>query len=696
MIPIVILQTVSSGVDTPSRVIYSTFFVMQKTAVYRSVYGILAIANVAIFISLWVQSGYSSPDNARLLDWGANYAPLTLTGESWRLLTNTFLHANWLHLLANMYMLVLLGDVLERRVGPWRFASIYLLAALGGSLLSAFWNSVHKVAHVFMDSVAYGIDPVVSVGASGALMGLAGAALVLALQPLDEGQRNISFSSIAQVIVINLAFGFTSHGVDNAAHVGGLVTGLVAALALRSGRPPQTRLQRIGLPVLVTVVGSALLIGLARSGNNEELAEIKSDVQTERESAAKDRDAAQREQQDRKAAAKEQADIDRMAQEDARTQPAPITGPEAEGKTIELGPFPSDFVIGASGRNAYVTDLGDNSLRVVDLTKPAVAKVIRGGPLDHSTGDCIANEHYSYCRGQGANGVTVSQDEQTAYVASMARNSVTRVDLDKGKVIDTVKVGGYPRKLLLSPAGDTLYVFNDWDDTITVVSVPQWPKVLATLKFHGDDADTLADYKRSDHLRKLDMWLSADGKRLFALSEMKTSVSEFDTGDFHWVADHPVTDAFGLYEALPTPSMNGVWLRTADGMIWSDPKTLVGKKVYKICNLDLSLHSVSHDGTLLAISNGSDPLRIVKVATRRSVRAYPTQFGVDQLAFSNDDKTLYALTNGAPVPNGLLTIYHVDRFIEARAKSATEDFLCPALMPEKKDPSDDSAASDTQ
>lgn len=669
---------------------------MQKPAVYRSVYGTLAIANVVIFLTLWVQSGYSSPDNARLLEWGANYAPLTLTGESWRLLTNAFLHANWLHLLANLYMLVLLGDVLERRVGPWRFASIYVLSALGGSLLSALWNSMHKVAHVFMDSVTYGIDPAVSVGASGALMGLAGAALVLALQPRDERQQNISFASIAQVIVINLAFGFTSHGVDNAAHVGGLITGIVAALALCTGRPPQTLLQRVGLPVLVTVVGSALFVGLARTGNNEELADIKSDVQSERASVASNRQAAQREKEDRAAAAKEQADIERVAQEDARTQPAPTAGPQAQGKVIELGPFPTHFVIGASGRFAYVTDLGDNSLRVVDLTKQTVTKVIRGRPTNHSAGDCFANDHYFYCPGQGANGVAVSQDEHTAYVASMTQNSVTRIDLEKGQAIDTLKVGSYPRKLMLSPAGDRLYVFNDWDDTISVVSVPEWPKVLATLKFHGDDADMLADYKRSDHLRALDMWLSADGKRLFALSAMKTAVAEFDTRDFHWVADHAATDDFGLYEAIPTASMNGVWLRTAYGMVWSDPQTLASKKVYKICNLDLPLHSVSHDGSLLVISNGTDPLRIVKVATRRSIRAYPTRFGVSQMAFSQDDKTLYALTNGAPVPNGTLTIYSVDRFRAPDATSATDDFLCPALMPEKKDPSDGNAADDTQ
>lgn len=121
---------------------------MQKTAIYRTVYGILAIANVAIFLSLWVQSGYRSPDSTQLLAWGANYAPLTLTGEPWRLLTSAFLHANWLHLLANLYMLVLLGAVLERIVGGWRFASIYVLSAMGGGLLSALWNGVHEISVV--------------------------------------------------------------------------------------------------------------------------------------------------------------------------------------------------------------------------------------------------------------------------------------------------------------------------------------------------------------------------------------------------------------------------------------------------------------------------------------------------------------------------------------------------------------------
>lgn len=642
---------------------------MQKTAIYRTVYGILAIANVAIFLSLWVQSGYRSPDSTQLLAWGANYAPLTLTGEPWRLLTSAFLHANWLHLLANLYMLVLLGAVLERIVGGWRFASIYVLSAMGGGLLSALWNGVHEI------SVVQGIAPTVSVGASGALMGLAGAALVLALHARREGSPHIGMSAIVQVIVINLAFGFTAHGVDNAAHVGGLITGFVAALVLWRGELPTTQLHRAGLPVLVTMVGGALFLGLAHLGGNQDLMDIKLGMM-----AAQSRDEASQ------AAAQEQKHIDRMAQEDARTQPAPVSADAAEGKTVSLGPYPTDITIGASGKQAYVTDLGDNSLRVIDLATLTVARTIRGPRIKHTESGCYDNDYYFRCLGRGAYGTAVSADEHTAYVASMAQDSVTRIDLDKGKVLDSVKVGRYPRKLMLSPAGDTLYVFNDSDDTISVVSVPQWPKVLTTLKLDDEPVDLPSLYKDGHAFRNLDMWLSTDGKRLFAMSFAKNVVSEFDTQNFHLIRDHSMGEKgdpdHTYYQAIPTPSMKGVWLHSSEGMAWADPQTLAIKKTYDICNDQLSVRATSRDGAWLVVADGGDTLNIVKAATRRSIRAYPQGYGAEVVAFSPDNKTLYKLDNGTPRPQGTLTAYDVSRFVAPGVESADKDFLCPASMPD--------------
>jgi len=188
-------------------------------------YLLLLAINCAAYAAVWVTSGYASPSNAQLLGWGANFAPLTLGDEPWRLLTSMFLHANWIHLLMNMYMLVILGGVLERAMGSWRFGVVYLLSGLAGSLASAFWFSPYTGHHA-----------VVSIGASGALMGLAGAAAVLAWRfpsgwPPGDSVR-ISRQAIVQVVAINLVYGFLTVGIDQAAHCGGLLMGAAAVWVL--------------------------------------------------------------------------------------------------------------------------------------------------------------------------------------------------------------------------------------------------------------------------------------------------------------------------------------------------------------------------------------------------------------------------------------------------------------------------------
>ncbi|OLL27371.1 hypothetical protein BTH42_33270 [Burkholderia sp. SRS-W-2-2016] len=245
-------------------------------------YILLAVINIGVFVFLWSGAGSNGLDNFRLLDWGANFAPLTLTGEPWRLLTSAFLHGSWTHLLLNMYMLFVLGSVLERAVGALRFATIYLLSALGGSLVSAFWYGYHEVQGfksafgVMVTNV--GIRPVVSVGASGALMGLAGAAAIWAIaqfsaatdSPNDSNVR-ISLSAVGQVIVINLLSGFVTSGIDQAAHLGGLSTGLLAGAMLYPYPSAPARLSGAVLPVTLGLAGSAAIVLGALHGQNEQL-----------------------------------------------------------------------------------------------------------------------------------------------------------------------------------------------------------------------------------------------------------------------------------------------------------------------------------------------------------------------------------------------------------------------------------------
>ena len=127
-----------------------------------------------------------------------------------------FLHFSFSHLLNNMVTLVFMGRNVELTVGKIRFLIIYFLSGLGGSVLS------------FAGELATG-EYVVSAGASGAIFGLTGALLALAL--INRGQAGqFSLRDMILMIVLSLYLGFTSQGVDNLAHVGGLIIGFLVTI----------------------------------------------------------------------------------------------------------------------------------------------------------------------------------------------------------------------------------------------------------------------------------------------------------------------------------------------------------------------------------------------------------------------------------------------------------------------------------
>ncbi len=140
-------------------------------------------------------------------------------GQIWRLGTSILLHANLVHLLINGYALWVLGRILEKLYGPRRFAIVFFFSGFAGALAS----------FAFMDQN--------SVGASGAIFGLLGAAVVFGFRfkaELPPRVRRALTVGLLPWVAINLAIGFSWKGIDNAAHLGGLVGGGVVALFLGS------------------------------------------------------------------------------------------------------------------------------------------------------------------------------------------------------------------------------------------------------------------------------------------------------------------------------------------------------------------------------------------------------------------------------------------------------------------------------
>ena len=168
---------------------------------------------ILVFILMYVL-GNGSTDNYTLLVFGANVDTLTKNGDYYRLFTSMFLHIGILHLLCNMYSLYIIGKEVENVFGKVKYLIIYLLSGIAGSILSLAFN--HNT---------------ICAGASGAIFGLLGALLYFGYYYRTYLGVTLT-RSIIPVIVLNLIIGFTSSGIDNAAHIGGLVGGIVTAMAV--------------------------------------------------------------------------------------------------------------------------------------------------------------------------------------------------------------------------------------------------------------------------------------------------------------------------------------------------------------------------------------------------------------------------------------------------------------------------------
>ena len=193
------------------------FSIFKITEGYR-VTPILVNLNLVVFIvMLFAGVSWISPVAEELVKWGANSREFTLAGQGWRLLTACFLHAGIIHLLFNMYALVYIGLLLEPHLGTVRFLIAYLLAGIGGSLASLWWN-----------------DYMVAVGASGAIFGLYGVFLALLLsKALDKNiQRAFLTSTLVFVSYMVLNALKKETNIDNAAHFGGFLTGIVFGFAI--------------------------------------------------------------------------------------------------------------------------------------------------------------------------------------------------------------------------------------------------------------------------------------------------------------------------------------------------------------------------------------------------------------------------------------------------------------------------------
>lgn len=214
----------------------------------RATYALIAV-NVAAFFSEQGQfSAFGTGIHGSVIAEGVLYRyAIHVEHQYWRLISTGFLHENLLHIAFNMYLLYLLGMMLEPAIGTARFASIYFTALLAGSFGALLATDAP------------------SLGASGAIFGLMGAAAV----ELRARRLSVMQSGIGGLIVINLILSFSLANISVGAHVGGLIGGALAALAIRTADarklPWLGYLACLALSA-VSVAGALLAAGASGSG----------------------------------------------------------------------------------------------------------------------------------------------------------------------------------------------------------------------------------------------------------------------------------------------------------------------------------------------------------------------------------------------------------------------------------------------
>ena len=189
---------------------------------------------VAINVGLYLLSFYLTVQAARadlsptpawggirgdvLVALGSRYGPEILRGEWWRLVTAVFLHGSFFHIAFNMWVLFDMGRQAEELFGTRKFVALYLVCGVNGFLVSLFWRPLSN-----------------SVGASGAVLGLVG---VLIAASFHHGRRGKAYRAmLIRWFLYILVLGLLIPGVDNAAHLGGIATGVALGYVVPQGEP---------------------------------------------------------------------------------------------------------------------------------------------------------------------------------------------------------------------------------------------------------------------------------------------------------------------------------------------------------------------------------------------------------------------------------------------------------------------------
>lgn len=204
--------------------------------------------NVAVFLAMVVHGvSPGKPTGQDIVNWGANFGPYTFGAEqSWRLLSSIFIHIGIAHLLVNMWSLWNLGRVAEQVYDKGTYLGCYLLCGIGASINATWYRPLTP-----------------SAGASGAIFGLVGLLITtfwMGQLPISAERSQAMTKNLVMVAAVNLIFGAMLGFVSNAAHIGGLLTGLVLGGLIAPRLTRNTSESRGSRYVIMGVAAIALVV----------------------------------------------------------------------------------------------------------------------------------------------------------------------------------------------------------------------------------------------------------------------------------------------------------------------------------------------------------------------------------------------------------------------------------------------------
>ena len=567
---------------------------------------------VGIFCYLAQWMSYEEVDQSALIHLGANVASLSLSGEPWRLLSSVFLHSSFSHLLMNMFALLVVGAVTERILGKWRLLIIWLFSGVFGGLISA--------CYALRDSDQI----VISVGASGAIMGIAGAAIATQLASgtgtHHKNQRRVF--PLLGMVALTLLYGARQTGIDNACHIGGLIAG--GALGWLSARlSGQNRLVTEGG---IIVAGSLLLTGaiwLAQQQMDESVLQVR---QSLREAFYPQEIEQERRQK------KQQLAEERNALRE--TLSAPVSREQASGDLLAEIADIHDMAISRDGNTLYaaivVFDLGQKKILHTFTAPIAKEKSVK---------------HCGGCKDQGVRSLALSPDEKLLYATSFEANALSVINVATGEIIQSITTGAHPDSLILSRDGTKAWVMNRTSNSVSAIDLVAYQHV----------ADIpLEKYDGTGTSNKPGAWvmaLSPDEKILLIPGMVRGDIVRINTIT-HQKEDFPAGDARGTISAMRFRPENG-------DVIFADSQGIsrirVGDQQASImtqwCSRSVySVEGISPDGQYLAlVSYGLQGYVILlNINVGQIVGVYPASY-VNHLRFSADGRKIFVMAK-----NGLI------------------------------------------